>query len=103
MKLTLKENMILNKVIGDYVIDNNLFFDECRTLNKIVNKLKEERREVEHSEEAKQRALKELSLYDIKSMCNKKWFGAYNKKELIKDLLLIIVLITIALGCYNLT
>ena len=27
----------------------------------------------------------------------------YNKKELIKDLLLIIVLITIALGCYNLT
>ena len=77
MKLTLKENMILNKVIGDYVIDNNLFFDECRTLNKIVNKLKEERREVEHIEEAKQRALKELSLYDIKSTCNKKWFGEY--------------------------
>ena len=73
----LKENMILNKVIGNYIIDNNLFFDECKTLNKIANKLKEERREVEHSEEAKQRALKELCLYDIKSMCNKKWFGEY--------------------------
>ena len=36
MKLTLKENMILNKVIGNYIIDNNLFFDECKTLNKIV-------------------------------------------------------------------
>ena len=77
MKLTLKENMILNKVIGNYIIDNNLFFDECGTLNKIVNKLKEERREVEYSEEAKQRALKELCLYDIKSMCNKKWFGEH--------------------------
>ena len=27
----------------------------------------------------------------------------YNKKELIKDFILIIVLITIALSCYNLT
>ena len=87
MKLTLKENMILNKVIGDYVIDNNLFFDECKTLNKIVNKLKDIRLDYElvgelkndlnYIKESRKEALKELSLYNIKSMCNKKWFGEY--------------------------
>ena len=97
MELTLKENMILNKVIGDYVIDNNLFFDECKTLNKIVNVLKEEKYNIAFEKgariskigdyiynikdfllkEAKEEALKELCLYDIKSTCNKKWFGEH--------------------------
>ena len=87
MKLTLKENMILNKVIGDYVVDNNLFFDECKSLNNIVNKLKDIRLDYElvgelkndlnYIKESRKEALKELSLYNIKSMCNKKWFGEY--------------------------
>ena len=98
MELTLKENMILNKIIGNYIIDNGLFYDECLSLNNIVNKLKEERSNIKVSykklldnspltedkvkaienEEltiAKTKTLKELKLYNIKSICNKKWFG----------------------------
>ena len=101
MELTLKENMILNKIIGNYIIDNKLFYDECKSLNKIVNKLKEERKdikvsykilldkspltkdkindiEIDELNKAKQEALKELRLYDNKSICNTKWIGGYN-------------------------
>ena len=101
MELTLKENMILNKIIGNYIIDNKLFYDECKSLNKIVNKLKEERKdikvsykilldkspitknkikdiEIDELNKDKQEALKELRLYDNKSICNTKWFRGYN-------------------------
>ena len=101
MELTLKENMILNKIIGNYIIDNNLFYDDCKSLHNIVNKLKEERSnikvsykilldkspltkdkindiEIDELNKAKQEAKKELRLYDNKSICNSKWFGDYN-------------------------
>ena len=101
MELTLKENMILNKIIGNYIIDNKLFYDECKSLNKIVNKLKEERKdikvsykilldkspitknkikdiEIDELNKAKQEALKELRLYDSKSICHNNWIGNRN-------------------------
>ena len=101
MELTLKENMILNKIIGNYIIDNNLFYDDCKSLHNIVNKLKEERKdikvsykilldkspitkdkindiEIDELKKAKQEALKELRLYDSKSMCHNNWIGNRN-------------------------
>jgi len=101
MELTLKENMILNKIIGNYIIDNKLFYDECKSLNNIVNKLKEERSnikvsykilldkspitrdkikdiEIDELNKAKQEALKELRLYDSKSICHNNWIGNRN-------------------------
>ena len=101
MELTLKENMILNKIIGNYIIDNKLFYDECKSLNNINNKLKEERKdikvsykilldkspltkdkindiEIDELNKAKQEALKELRLYDSKSICHNNWIGNRN-------------------------
>ena len=93
--------MILNKIIGNYIIDNKLFYDECKSLNNIVNKLKEERSnikvsykilldkspitrdkikdiEIDELNKAKQEALKELRLYDSKSICHNNWIGNRN-------------------------
>ena len=73
MKLTLKENMILNRVIGVYLINNCLLYGECKTLNKINNRLKEERKNKSVSSETREEVLKELRFYDIKAMMNNKW------------------------------
>ena len=76
---TLKENLVLNAIIGNYVIDNGLYYDECKSLYMIVNKLKKERAILINSmsqyEYVRKEAKKELRLYNTKSICNKKMMG----------------------------
>ena len=46
MNITLKENLILNNIIGNYIMSNSLYYDECKSLYKIVNNLKEARHDI---------------------------------------------------------
>ena len=98
MNITLKENLVLNAIIGNYIISNSLYYDECKSLYKIVNNLKEARHDIKvpykilldktpltkdvindiesnELKEARKEALKELRLYNSKSICNKKMMG----------------------------
>ena len=76
MNITLKENLILNNIIGNYIISNSLYYDECKSLYDVVNRLKKERFILINSrsqyEYCKKEAKKELRQYDIKRICNKK-------------------------------